>query len=901
MRGSDAEVAVGATVEGAGFDDAGFEAALAEVRRLPVADPDRGRRAAGLIEALVQRPPGASVALFRHLEELLAMADRDPSPPAHWPQTRHVARVMSLVYGMAAGSSAGTGQVAAELATLAEAAVGDPSLTALMESAQLALLLRQAVEEGNESALRRLPEAVAGLGSSLPHDPSLALLRETLQNSVEAVVAHRGGDTASAWLRFDQLQETIASLLSEDPIRGMMTEAMAPAAVFRMLFGEDGSRRQDRLTEAELAVGAALSDQPGADPQLSGLVAGAVSLGLGQETDLVRIDEGIAQFQQALARTPVGHPRRAFCLLSVALARYRRSEVSGKPEDLADASGLLEEAGRLLGGPQHPLWTLVHDMLAAIRQRTGDYTRVADTGITAQRGYAWRVLLEADPAGAQLSIKDAARDALDHARRSITVGDPADALRALDTGRGLMLFAATEAHRIPARLEACGRGDLGRQWSQESAPSDELRRQVLEVLTGQSGGLFDPPALGQVQEALTLLGADALVYLVPLEAPRGGLAVMAPAVGSPAYMALPNLNLAAGTEIDQYLSVLTTRDAVDRTRDVSPEDTDRFADRVDALCDWAWRAAIGPLLESYLPRLTARPEDRVPRIVLVPMGDLARVPWHAARRRDGVYAVQLAGISQAVSARLLCENAALAPVPLGPTGLVVGDPDTGGRADPLRSARIEAYAVRRAYYCGARYVGRLADDRPSPSGAGTADEVRAWLCNCGPSAGAMLHLACHGFYASGAEAGARLLLAAPGAEGERASELTVEELVNLLAGVPDRGIALVVLAACNTGRSVYGYDEAYSLGTAFLAGGARSVLSTQWSVPDAATSSLMYLFHHHLRHRGLPAWQALRQAQMWMLDPDREPPRGMPPELIPSSGDDPAGVVSWAGFTHYGQ
>lgn len=895
---------MGATVDGASLDDAGFEEALAEVRRLPADAPDRGRRAAGLIEVLLRRTPGASVPLFRHLDELLAIADRDPPPLARWARTRCAARVMSLLYGMAAGTSRGTGQVATELAALADEAAGDPGLTAFVDSAHAALLLQQAVEDGNESALRRLPEAVAGLGSSLPGNPALAQLREMIQHGVEAVVAHRGGDTASAWRRFDQLQETIGKLPPDDPVRGLMAGPVAPAAAFRTLFDGDGSPRQHGPTEAELAAWATPGDQPGTDPQLSRLVAGAASLGLGQETDLARIDQGIAQFQAALEGTPAGHPQRAFCLLSVALARFRRSEVTGKPEELADAGGLLEEAGRLMGGPEHPLWTLVHDMLAAVRQRTGDYALVPETGITAQRGYAWRVLLEADPAGAQLAIEDAARDALDHARRSITVGDPADALRALDTGRGLMLFAATEAHRIPARLEAAGHADLARQWSQQRPPPDSLRRQVLEILTGQSSGsLFDPPALGRVQEALTLLEADALVYLVPLEAPRGGLAVMAPAVGSPAYMALPNLDLAAGTEIDQYLSALTTRDTVDRTRDLSPDDINGFADRVDALCDWAWRAAIGPLLESYLPRLAARPEGRVPRIVLIPMGDLARVPWHAARRGDGVYAVQLVGISQAVSARLLCENAALAPVPLGPTGLVVGDPDTGGRGESLRSARSEAYAVRCAYYRGARYIGRLADGRPSPSGPGTADEVRAWLSSSSPSAGAMLHLACHGFYASGAEAGARLLLAASGteAEGERASELTVEELVDLLAGVPDRSIALVVLAACNTGRSVYGYDEAYSLGTGFLAGGARSVLSTQWSVPDAATSSLMYLFHHHLRHRGRPAWQALREAQVWMLDPDRVPPRGMPPELVPGPGDDPAGVLNWAGFTHYGQ
>jgi CHAT domain-containing protein len=112
---------------------------------------------------------------------------------------------------------------------------------------------------------------------------------------------------------------------------------------------------------------------------------------------------------------------------------------------------------------------------------------------------------------------------------------------------------------------------------------------------------------------------------------------------------------------------------------------------------------------------------------------------------------------------------------------------------------------------------------------------------------------------------------------------------------------LVVLAACNTGRSVHGYDEAYSLGTAFLTGGARSVLSTQWSIPDAQTPSLMYLFHHYRRRAGLPPWQALRQAQMWMLDPGRVPPAGMPAELLAAvPPGEPAPVAAWAGFIHFG-
>jgi hypothetical protein len=39
-----------------------------------------------------------------------------------------------------------------------------------------------------------------------------------------------------------------------------------------------------------------------------------------------------------------------------------------------------------------------------------------------------------------------------------------------------------------------------------------------------------------------------------------------------------------------------------------------------------------------------------------------------------------------------------------------------------------------------------------------------------------------------------------------------------------------------------------------------------------------------------------------MLDPDRQPPPGMPAELRPDrAAGDPASVGAWAGFVHWGQ
>jgi hypothetical protein len=64
----------------------------------------------------------------------------------------------------------------------------------------------------------------------------------------------------------------------------------------------------------------------------------------------------------------------------------------------------------------------------------------------------------------------------------------------------------------------------------------------------------------------------------------------------------------------------------------------------------------------------------------------------------------------------------------------------------------------------------------------------------------------------------------------------------------------------------------------------------------------MFMAHHYLRADRLPPADALRKAQLWMLNPDRVPPATMPPGLAARvSGVDSADVAAWAGFTHQGR
>jgi CHAT domain-containing protein len=73
---------------------------------------------------------------------------------------------------------------------------------------------------------------------------------------------------------------------------------------------------------------------------------------------------------------------------------------------------------------------------------------------------------------------------------------------------------------------------------------------------------------------------------------------------------------------------------------------------------------------------------------------------------------------------------------------------------------------------------------------------------------------------------------------------------------------MVVLTGCNTGKGLmYFSDGEMSIARAFVAAGAKSVLSTSWKVNDAATAQLSYSYFKRL-HQGATKSDALRQAKI---------------------------------------
>ncbi|MFD8383429.1 CHAT domain-containing protein [Streptomyces sp. NPDC059679] len=513
------------------------------------------------------------------------------------------------------------------------------------------------------------------------------------------------------------------------------------------------------------------------------------------------------------------------------------------------------------------------------------------------------------------------------------IGRPADAVDALELGRALVLRAAAASRGIPELLEARGHPELARQWRAEVAadrlPPDTaapllgrsterqipgtLRRRALDALGAGSAAdarkLLGPPDLAGLKAGLTTAGTDALVHLVPgLEPGQPGFAlILRPDTGDapPTVLKLPLLTpgsppleryLDATARRSQAATAAATATAADFTADPSGQAApDReWEAALRELCDWAWPAAMGPVLAAVGPL------SRPPRIVLVPCGALGAVAWHAARTpygRDGRahrYACEEAVLSYAPSAAEFLRAAARDRLPVAAGQVLVADPELS-----LLWAEIETEALRAACYPDGLCYGEFptaVSDAP-----GTPEDILAVLPGGSSPAAAVLHISCHALVGPYPTRSA-LWLATPPDGPQDAGRLTVARILDGTAtGAPDAAGPLVVLSACETDLSTRNHDEALTLSTALIARGAADVIGSRWAVRDASTAVMMAVFHDFVAAHGLAPVDALRAAQLWMLDPHREPPPTLHDDLRGEAARiDLDQVHFWAAFTHQG-
>ncbi|WP_062212903.1 CHAT domain-containing protein [Streptomyces sp. NBRC 109706] len=595
--------------------------------------------------------------------------------------------------------------------------------------------------------------------------------------------------------------------------------------------------------------------------------------------------------------------------LDEAIAELRRAR-----EDLAEDTD--NQAARLLLGSLARLHAKRGDVAA------GDRRAAIEAGLAALQVTADDVLMQLGAEHGLEMARGGADQALRVAMWAVAEGDPAGAVRALEVGRALVLRAAAASVGVPEQLAALGREDLAEEWRRDVPPGaggtpvdgglsaallaeagtagpvpSRLRRRALDALRpGREGRwtLLSVPELPKLVAGVEASGADALVYLVPGRAEEDGVALLVRrsgdgGAGGAGVLPLPGLSAAGRRPLDTYLQVAARRSA-----EPSPDADRAWEAALEDLCAWAGPAVVAPLLD----RLTADGVGGAPtRVVLVPCGNLGVVPWHAARLASR-YACQVAVFSYAASGAQFLDAAGRQRTPPGARPVLVADP----RLD-LAWASDEVTTLHTTYYQRATLYGEFVTEPGSvPRGAGTPEELLAVLP--GASAGepaSLLHIASHG------EAGARptvsaLALADQDGAAQDEGLLTVTRLLDRPGGVAagEPG-PLVVLSACETDLSRRDHDEALTLTTAFVARGATDAVGSRWTTRDSASALMMAVFHHQLTVVGLAPADALRETQLWMLDPARRPPPGVEGELAREARQPFLDRVPiWAAFIHQG-
>jgi CHAT domain-containing protein len=746
-------------------------------------------------------------------------------------------------------------EAATRLAELAGTVPPDSEYGRLVPTLRMVLAVRRGHDDHYSDTGTAAEYARAMLTRDL--DPTQRLHAEALLAGAEGMAAADDGELDRAAAALLTMTELVDRMPASEPATVAMHNLLAEAAGTA---GEDDASHVG-LSASERAWRLYLSAVAVLRPALN-------------HRDVAELDRGVHMLHEAAEVAPADYPHRAMILSMLGRVLCAQYQLGGDRPALDEALHWLSDAQEATAHPGHPLWASTATALGFALRLDDRRAEGRAWGQRALRGHAWNLLLHGGTADAVATARHAVDDATQVARWCLADGDAAGAATALETGRCLLTYAATTTTDIADRLRALDRPDLLTRWRHDNE-EPELRAEVLAALTGVALAEpalpqdLDPPSLAEIGQALTSLGADAVVYLLPGDEQGTGVALVVPVDGPPVDLTLPRL--AVADVVHQHIRHLGTAPADDLPSASAiglsggSGRPDGRRGGLDRLCDWAWSAGIGPLLAE----LSRSPLGHAPRLVLIPIGGLAAVPWHAARDRTGGRAVEQATFSYASSARLLCRTAESDPAPAGAGVLIVADP-----AGDLPGA----LALRTDVYPGAEVL----DERTA-----SAQAVRDWLL----TGGGVLHLACPAVAQAGPD-GTYLRL--PG--GER---LTTRDILR----TRDRAsIGLVALTACTTTVPSDAYDEAFSLPTALRTAGARSVFGSLWASPDDATSLLLFMAHHYLRRAGERPVDALNRAQRWMLDGERLVPPTMPPALVARLPLlDPDDVASWAGVTHQGR
>jgi CHAT domain-containing protein len=303
-------------------------------------------------------------------------------------------------------------------------------------------------------------------------------------------------------------------------------------------------------------------------------------------------------------------------------------------------------------------------------------------------------------------------------------------------------------------------------------------------------------------------------------------------------------------------------------------------DHADAALERQASLLGGLLLPIHLP-------DAVHRLLIVPDGELASVPFATLRLASQNYLVQRFEIAEEPSASAAMELLARPASAVGENRIAVFADPVYNFFDPRlaeaeRTGPLHAVASRTARF-GVLRAGFDLDLSELPRLNASSVEARAIASIAGPqrvstflgfqatpetvmelpwSKFAIAHFATHAIVDSAHPELSGIVLSTLTAKGARQNGvLWLHDIYR--TPIP---VSLVVLSGCGTanGKSIPG-EGISGLAQAFLSSGASGVIGTLWSVDDHAAGEMIPWFYRALLDRHFTIAGALRAAQLHML------------------------------------
>jgi CHAT domain-containing protein/tetratricopeptide (TPR) repeat protein len=301
-----------------------------------------------------------------------------------------------------------------------------------------------------------------------------------------------------------------------------------------------------------------------------------------------------------------------------------------------------------------------------------------------------------------------------------------------------------------------------------------------------------------------------------------------------------------------------------------------------------WRELYALLIKPVREFLPSTPGSLV---TIVPHGPLFQVSFAGMQDEAGKYLIESYRLHYTPSVGVLAYTAAdLQPRPAVSRALLVGDPSPPMSDPGDEELASLPWARREVTEIGAVLGPRRAQVITEQNA--TEARVRSEI-----ESADLLHFATHGVIRQSESMSSFLALARPAdiaGAGKADGKLTADEVYGLHLHAD-----LVVLSACGTalgpmsaGDGVIGFTRA------FLYAGARSVIATEWNVPDQTGYEVMRRFYR-FRKASNDTSEALREAQLAVLGALRGGKLRV---------DTPGGTVAlrenplfWAGFVLVGK